>query len=115
MPARDPKGRGHAPNNNSERPDIPNTGYRAASGNGKAREQRWEYVERLDDGIIGRAVDAVTSAGDAIQFGRSRDGGAYSITLYTPGGRVVIWSNTAQDAAAELATIIEDARLMAGD
>lgn len=115
MPTRDPKGRGHAPNNNtSERADRPAAGYRAGVGNGKAREQRWEFVERLDDSVIARSVDSVTAVGDAIQFGRSRDGGALSITLYTPGGRVVLWCNTPQDAAAELTTIIEDANLMLG-
>lgn len=115
MPTRDPKGRGHVPNNNSGGAGELRAGYRAAAGDRKSQDQRWAAVTALHGDCVSDAVDAVTAAGDAIQFGRSRDGGAYSITLYTPAGRVVIWANTPNEALSELLIIIEDARAIAGD
>lgn len=115
MTRRDPKARGNAPGPGTSDITRASGGYRAAAANRKGEDLQWSVVERLRDGIISDCVDAVTSAGDAVQFGRSRDGGAYSITLYTPAGRVVVWANTPAQAVEELETIIEDARLLNGE
>lgn len=80
----------------------------------KRETQHWEYVERLQDGILHDAICAVTAAGDAIQFSRSRDGGAFGIRVYDGSNSPTKWCNTPGEALTVLLSIIEDARLASG-
>ena len=75
----------------------------------KREEQSWELVERAHDGIIADAVRAVTTCGDAIQFSRSRDGGAFGVRVYDGGPTKTQWANTVAEAVMLLRIIIEDA------
>lgn len=59
---------------------------------------------------IGRIVDAIAFAGDAITLGRTSDGGANSITILTSGGTEKAWPHS-QEELDEKFRILENAYL----
>lgn len=61
----------------------------------------------VDGPSIKRAVDAVTSCGDAITFGRTTDGGALSITILSGTERRKLYASEVDEANDTLAAIIE--------
>lgn len=67
----------------------------------------------VDGDIIARAVRSVVSAGDAITFSRTRDGGAYSVTVLADGLRHFHREHEASDIEARLVEITEDAAAFA--
>lgn len=69
---------------------------------GEGRRADWGSV---DPGAIASTVEAVTGRGGAISFGTSRDGGAYSVTLFLDGERETLWFNGDADVEGELENI----------
>ncbi len=63
----------------------------------------------VDPGAIASAVANVVAAGDAITFSRTRDGGAYSVTVLCDGLRHFHREHLAEDIEARLREIAEDA------
>lgn len=57
---------------------------------------------KADAKALAGLVSAVTARGGAISFGTSRDGGAYSITLFLEQERETLWFNGDCDLDAEL-------------
>jgi hypothetical protein len=66
----------------------------------------WRDVDR---DVIARAIADVVAAGDAITFSRTRDGGAYSVTVLSDGLRHFHREHLAEDIEARLSEIAEDA------
>lgn len=62
---------------------------------------------QVDGPSIKRAVDSVTSCGDAITFGRTTDGGALSITILSGTERRKLYASEVDEANDTLAAIIE--------
>ena len=74
----------------------------------KAESAHWEDAEA---DALWRAVCAVTEAGDAIMFGKTRDGGALVVTLMSGDERIKQYAHTEEQVAKLLVDIrasIED-------
>lgn len=62
---------------------------------------------QVDGPTIKRAIDAITSCGDAITFGRTSDGGALSITILSGADRPKFYASEVDEAVDMLAAAIE--------
>lgn len=63
----------------------------------------------VDPAALCGAVRAVVRAGDAITFSRTRDGGAFSVTVLSDGLRHFHRKPTAEEIERELREVAEDA------
>jgi hypothetical protein len=86
-------------------------GARSGGVFGSARESTRDCPKIDEIAEIGRILDSVTAAGDAIIFSRTSDGGAVVITLLSDGGREKAYAST----DAELSRAFEDLRAKYGE
>lgn len=87
-----------------------------ATGEGNARYERnsKHSRERCSISEVGRelladAIHAVTRAGDLLSFGRTADGGAWVISVYSNGKRYPDYASTAEELERLLIGLVEAA------
>jgi len=101
MPNKEEIARGTAKSGNSrKRGSVDNAGRLAAFGSGTVSGKAdWGAC---DPRWLQAVLVSITTMGGAVTFGRSRDGGAMSLTLLLDGDRQTLWFNGDADLDAEL-------------
>jgi len=77
---------------------------RLANDSPRKEAASWEDADAQD---LWRTISEVTSAGDALMFGRTRDGGALVLTVLSGDERVRNYATGAEEVAALLARVRE--------
>lgn len=62
--------------------------------------------EEADADLLWRVVTAVTEAGDAITLGKTRDGGAVSLTVLSGEERIRLYAHGEDEVAEMLASVM---------
>ncbi len=83
------------------------------AGRGKGADTA-DWVS-VDANIIQRAIGSVSAAGGAIQFGYTRDGGAYSVNVYIGGELLKDYIRPSEDVERYLEELSEDIGSIASD
>jgi len=97
----------NAPQGNTSNPEPPT---------GRIRRERSEnrgvcdYAE-MDPGLVLRVLCAITARGCAVQFGYTRDGGAYAIRIVGDGEPYTEFIKPTEDVRLALSGLAEDFEL----
>lgn len=84
---------------------FPNITGRWRENRGTAAEVVWGTV---DASVLRLVIDSVTRAGGAIMFGRTSDGGAYSICVLQDDQRLKEYPHTTEECEELLRAIAEE-------
>lgn len=66
------------------------------------------YWSEVPDTLMRLAVDAVSRAGGALMFGRTRDGGALSIMVLQDNDKLKAYPHTGQEAQEYLERLVDE-------
>ena len=73
-----------------------------SSGQSLVDKASWEDADQEE---LWRAIVAITDAGDAVTLGRTRDGGALSLTILSGDDRVRLYAHGADETAELLSKV----------
>lgn len=65
-------------------------------------------LSSVDPALVGRAVQAVVSADNAVMFGATQDGGAVCVTLFADGQRDKTYAHSTEEIEFLLEGMIQD-------
>jgi|SRR5215472_17928203 len=81
----------------SSEPGLSGPGKYASLARGVSGARGSDTILEMDSAVLANAIAAILSAGDAIQFSVTRDGGAVVTTVYSEPGVDKVYTATATE------------------